>query len=258
MKKLYIRMFFRTFLLQSLWNYERMQNLGFLFVIKPFIDFLYKSPEDRKAAFLRHCGHFNTHPYMAHIIIPLCANAEKRLQNKDNKAQEDINFYKTAMAGSLAAVGDSFFWGTFRTCAAIISTAFIISAFFIGYSRSSLNLVIPFIFLFVFNAFHLPVRVWFSFAGFSVKGNCMDIISKLHFKLLLRLMKIFAFFSLIILNGLYISYFRSNISALHSPIFNIIYIAVLFCAAFAISRFSPVVKLYSFAAFGILISFAGF
>jgi PTS system mannose-specific IID component len=235
-----------------------MQNMGFLFVIKPFIDSFYKDKEDRKNAFLRHCEHFNTHPYMANIIIPLCANAEKSLRNGNSRALDEIHFYKTAMAGSLAAVGDSFFWGAFRTCSALISIAITIVAVLIGHSRSPLNLIIPFVFLFIFNAFHLPIRAWFLFIGFSVKETSIKLISKLQFKFLLRLMKIFASLFTIVLSAFYAAYFKGSIISLGSPIFDIIAAAFLFFAAILLGRCAPIIKLYGFTAIAVLISLAGF
>ncbi len=32
-----IQVFIRSFFVQALWNYERMQNIGFAFAVEPFL-----------------------------------------------------------------------------------------------------------------------------------------------------------------------------------------------------------------------------
>ena len=46
--------FLRTFFLQALWNFERLQNVGFLYILYPVFKSLYKDKEKRKEALLRH------------------------------------------------------------------------------------------------------------------------------------------------------------------------------------------------------------
>ena len=58
MFKIYGKMFFKSFFLQALWNFERLQNIGFLFVLKPFVDKVYPDRERRKEALIRHTGFF--------------------------------------------------------------------------------------------------------------------------------------------------------------------------------------------------------
>ncbi len=71
--------FLRTFFLQALWNFERLQNIGFLYILYPVIKSLYKDKEERKKVLLRHIGFFNTNPYMANIIIAMVINAENNI-----------------------------------------------------------------------------------------------------------------------------------------------------------------------------------
>ena len=37
--------FLRTFFLQALWNFERLQNIGFLYILYPVFKSLYKDKE---------------------------------------------------------------------------------------------------------------------------------------------------------------------------------------------------------------------
>ena len=42
------KLFIRTFFVQSLWNFERLQNIGFLYVLYPVFKKLYPDKNKRK------------------------------------------------------------------------------------------------------------------------------------------------------------------------------------------------------------------
>ena len=63
--------FLRTFFLQALWNFERLQNVGFLYILYPVLKNLYPNKEKRKEVLLRHIGFFNTNPYMVTVIVAM-------------------------------------------------------------------------------------------------------------------------------------------------------------------------------------------
>ncbi|MGH7738547.1 MAG: PTS system mannose/fructose/sorbose family transporter subunit IID, partial [bacterium] len=67
--------FFRSFFLQTLWNFERYLNYGFAFALLPVFRKLYPA-EARGAALVRHLEYFNTHPYMASFILGAAARME--------------------------------------------------------------------------------------------------------------------------------------------------------------------------------------
>ena len=81
--------FLRTFFLQALWNFERLQNIGFLYILYPVLKKLYPKQEDRKEVLLRHLGFFNTNPYMVNIIVAMVINCEKNIS--ENKEQNIKN-----------------------------------------------------------------------------------------------------------------------------------------------------------------------
>ncbi|MDR1194991.1 MAG: PTS system mannose/fructose/sorbose family transporter subunit IID [Endomicrobium sp.] len=184
MFKVYGKMFLKTFFIQSLWNFERLQNIGFLFVLKPFLDKVYLNPDRRKEALMRHTGFFNTHPYMANIIIAITANAEKEIAAKEAAAEKlpDTNFIKSVMAGPLAAIGDSFFWGTLRPFTAFLSIFFVI--LFSKVLDPSYSWIVPFIFLFTYNCVHIPARYWFLSISFKLDKEMLAVVPKLEIKFL--------------------------------------------------------------------------
>ena len=113
--------FLRTFFLQALWNFERLQNVGFLYILYPVFKSLYKDKEKRKEALLRHIGFFNTNPYMVNIIIAMVINAENNIALGQEKNIKKPEMIKSVMAGPTAAIGDYFFWGTWRPFVSFIS-----------------------------------------------------------------------------------------------------------------------------------------
>ena len=118
--------FLRTFFLQALWNFERLQNIGFLYILYPVIKSLYKDKEERKKVLLRHIGFFNTNPYMANIIIAMVINAENNIASGQEQNIKKPEMIKSVLAGPVAAIGDSFFWGTWRPFVSFIAILLII------------------------------------------------------------------------------------------------------------------------------------
>ena len=104
----------RSTFLQVSWNYERMQNGGWVFALIPAIKKLYTNKEDQIAALKRHLEFFNTHPYVASPVIGVTLALE---EDKANGAPVDdaaIQGVKVGMMGPLAGVGDPVFWYTVR------------------------------------------------------------------------------------------------------------------------------------------------
>jgi len=67
----------RTFLLQAVWNFERMQNVGWAWCMLPVLNRLYPDPKERAQAAKRHLEYFNTHPYLAGVILGCAARVEE-------------------------------------------------------------------------------------------------------------------------------------------------------------------------------------
>lgn len=122
-KKDFRKVFWRMQTMQFSWNYERMQNLGYLYTIKPILKRLYlnKSKEERSMAMKRHLEFFNTNPIVSGPIIGVTAAMEEQGGNAIGKA---ISSVKVGLMGPLAGVGDSIFWLTWRPICMSIGAAF--------------------------------------------------------------------------------------------------------------------------------------
>jgi mannose/fructose/N-acetylgalactosamine-specific phosphotransferase system component IID len=115
--------FWRSLLLQACWSFEGRQNLGFLMALEPMLKHIYPDQEEYRAAAIRHMGCFNTQPYAAGCVLGVTAGMESQraqMPEAERKAYEKkIQSMKTSLSTAVAAVGDTFFWGSLKpACAA--------------------------------------------------------------------------------------------------------------------------------------------
>jgi PTS system mannose-specific IID component len=166
------QLFRRSNAVQSAFNFERMQGLGFCWGMIPIINKLYKNEEDRIAAYKRHMDYFNSHPWDAGIIYGIVANMEERKANGEDISGENIVAVKGALMGPLAGIGDSFFWGTLRPIVAGVCA---------GLALSGVSIA-PLLFLIVMNAVHFGVQYWGVMNGYKFADDFMDKLSSTHFQ----------------------------------------------------------------------------
>jgi len=150
----------RSLLLQASWNFERLQNLGFLFSIAPGLRWLYQD-EELENAYARHLEKFNTHPYLAGAILGVSLHLEeKRKAGKEDLVE--VESFKEMTMAPYGAMGDAFFWGAMRPLAAVIALGFALRG----------SLLAPVVFLLVFNIPHFWCRFNWFWKGYR-KGLTM-------------------------------------------------------------------------------------
>jgi PTS system mannose-specific IID component len=152
-----VRIALRSFLVQAAWNFERMQHLGFCFALLPLARWLYPDPgsPERVHMVRRHLEFFNTHPFLAAVILGIVARLEA--DGHGNAAQT----CKMSLMGSYGAIGDSFFWGALRPVSAIAGLAVAVVWVLAGLPGEGTGaaLAAPLVALLLFNVPHLVVRV---------------------------------------------------------------------------------------------------
>lgn len=151
------RLFFRSNAIQSAFNFERMQGLGWIWGLLPLLNKLYKRKEDRIEAYKRHSGYFNTHPWLVGPIFGIVASMEERKANGEEMDEENIQAVKGALMGPLAGLGDSIFFSTFRPIVAGICASLALGGSFIA----------PIIFVLVINLVHFGVQWWGVQSGYK-------------------------------------------------------------------------------------------
>lgn len=153
------KVFWRMQTMQWSWNYERMQNLGFLYTIKPILKKLYmNSPKEEKVkAMKRHLEFFNTNPIVSGPIIGVTAAMEEQGKNDLGQA---ISSIKVGLMGPLAGVGDSILWLTWRPICMSIGAAFAAQGNVIGIILA----------LLLFNLVNMPMKYYGIKFGYE-KGS---------------------------------------------------------------------------------------
>lgn len=160
----------RTFFLQSTWNFERMQNLGFCYAILPALRKIYKKEGELKEPLRRHLEFFNTHPYLASAIIGVVVRMEEDVESGLVGA-DDVNTLKTAVMGSCGAIGDSFFWGALKPLVSIVAVLLAALGFILA----------PIIFLLLYNLPHVWIKIFGFYAGYSEGVQVFDRFKSLNF-----------------------------------------------------------------------------
>lgn len=237
-KRVILSMLWRSLFIQAIWNFERLQNIGFAFGLLPLLKALYPDREKRKEALVRHIGFFNTHPYMVNIIFGLVATMEEDKVSGKPVTDDEIVVLKHNMAGPLAAIGDTFFWATWRPFAAIISVSLVLLFF---RSRNFYGTwLAPVTFLVIYNALHVPFRYWSLKISYHLRNRVVDIIAELEFQSAVDMVRMAGFIILLIVMALYFWLFSSNLFEKAAYILAILIATVMGCL-----RLSPAIIFYA-------------
>jgi len=164
--KVLARVVLRSFLLQASWNFERLQNLGVLYVLAPALRYFYRD-EELVAAGKRHLEYFNTHPFMASPLLGAILDLEQK-QSRGEERYVGVQDFKRMVMAPYAAIGDAFFWGGIRPLAAGI-------ALFFAFKGS---LWAPLVYLLLFNLPHLWFRVVGLLRGYFLGMGIIEIIQR--------------------------------------------------------------------------------
>ncbi len=146
--------FWRSFLVQAGWNFERMQNLGFAYMLEPALRKIWQDEGQRREALKRHLEFFNTHPYLSTLIAGAVLSEEEKAAASGDvlHGAEASRAIKASLMAPLAALGDELFWATLRPFAALGAVAVAWMAPELGPLTAALT------YLVLFNAPHWALR----------------------------------------------------------------------------------------------------
>ncbi|MFH1784411.1 MAG: PTS system mannose/fructose/sorbose family transporter subunit IID [bacterium] len=204
-----LRTMYRTLYLHAVWNFERMQNVGFLYAMLPVIKKLYPEKEKRIAALKRHLEFFNTHPYMAAPLIGVISSMEEQMASGADVKPEDITAVKSTMAGPLAALGDSLFWGALRPLAALFGVTIML------WGEGNNKLLGPLFFLVFYNSFHFYVSFVGFWKGYRLQTRVIETIRNIDFQ---GIIEVSRFLGLIVLAAV-VMFFAYQFPPLKSSFF---------------------------------------
>lgn len=118
-------MFLRSNLLLGSMNFERVQAMGYCYIMIPAIKRFYPPGPERNAALKRHLEWFNTHPWLTAPIFGVTAAMEEEhaVAGEEQMPGASISAMKIGLMGPLAGVGDPIFWGTLRPVLAALGAS---------------------------------------------------------------------------------------------------------------------------------------
>lgn len=150
-----IAMFLRSFAIQGSWNYRTLIGAGLAFTLLPALRRLYGAdPARLDEAVRRHSGIFNSHPYLAPVAVGALAELEE-----EGEETAVIDRFKAAIRGSLGTLGDRLIWAGWRPVCLLFALILVLL-------RVRWWLVVL-VFLLVYNAGHLALRIWAYHLGLS-------------------------------------------------------------------------------------------
>ncbi len=162
------RLSVRGLLLQGGFNYERFQNLGFWWMMRPTLDRLYPEKADRAAAYQRHMTYFNTNPWVVGPIAGVTAvMEEQRAAGAENLDDETISSVKVGLMAPLAGIGDSLVYGTIRPILAAVCATMAVAG----------NIAGSVIFFLVLLATQIAMRAWGTSAGYRSGARFFEKLS---------------------------------------------------------------------------------
>jgi PTS system mannose-specific IID component len=140
--------FLRSFAIQGSWNYETLLGGGMGYALAPLLARVHAgNPVEFREAVRRHASSFNGHPYLCTLAVGALARLEH-----DGADPETIERFRTALRGPLGAIGDRLIWAAWRPLCLLLAITF----FSLGLAAWKAALL----FLIVYNAGHLWLRVW--------------------------------------------------------------------------------------------------
>ena len=103
-------LFLRSLTLQASWNHQRMQNLGLLWNVLPWLRRKKRHVNRDRIFCRRYYGFFNTNPYLANFLIGGLVRLEEDRAAGLEVESGFIGTFRDSVGRALASLGDQLFW----------------------------------------------------------------------------------------------------------------------------------------------------
>nr|WP_075575975.1 PTS system mannose/fructose/sorbose family transporter subunit IID [Olsenella timonensis] len=148
-KKELRQVFWRSCMLDSSWNYERQQNIGYSYAMTPVVKKLHEDgSEKQRRAYARGLDFMAVTPQLSTLLMGINAAMEEENANNEDFDDSTIVAVKTSLMGPLAGIGDSLIAATLRIIATGVA---------IGFSQQG-SLLGPILLLLIFNIPGFAIR----------------------------------------------------------------------------------------------------
>jgi PTS system mannose-specific IID component len=124
--------FVRSLALQASWNHQRMQNLGLLFCLMPWLRRRPRDAERDRLFCRRYYEFFNTNPYLAGYVMGGLLRLEQEREGAGGLPRGQAQTYRDSLARALASLGDQLFWLGVRPAVALLGCVLALAAGRVG------------------------------------------------------------------------------------------------------------------------------
>ncbi|MFH1824682.1 MAG: PTS system mannose/fructose/sorbose family transporter subunit IID [Candidatus Firestonebacteria bacterium] len=210
-----LKVLIRSFFIETSWNFEGMQNIGFAYALLPVVSKICKTKEEKVKFIKRHIKFLNTHPSMALFIMGVVINLEEKNKLKENANEaNEIEDIKNSMMGPLAAIGDNVFWEYLRPFSALLGVSIVLL------SKNNLKLALlgPLVSLLIYNLFNIFIRYIGIVKGYEQGISVVNYLHSLNLQRICEKLSLFASFVLGV--TLATSFQWQKTSIFNYPIFN--------------------------------------
>ena len=166
-KKELRQVFWRSCMLDSSWNYERQQNIGYSYAMTPVVKKLHEDgSEKQRRAYARGLDFMAVTPQLSTLLMGINAAMEEENANNDDFDDSTIVAVKTSLMGPFAGLGDSMLNLTWYPIAGSIGASLCVD---------NGSLIGPLVMFLLINLLYWPLKYFGIHMGYS-KG--MELIEK--------------------------------------------------------------------------------
>jgi mannose/fructose/N-acetylgalactosamine-specific phosphotransferase system component IID len=118
------QVFWGCLTLQASWNAQRMQNLGLLAALAPWLQDQGLTTKRLRGVCRRYFGYFNTNPYLAGFVIGGLLHLESARMVGEPVSDRQVGWLRDTLARACGALGDQLFWLGLRPALMLIACLF--------------------------------------------------------------------------------------------------------------------------------------
>jgi PTS system mannose-specific IID component len=162
------RVWVRTLALQAGWNPQRMQNVGLVAALAPWLRLRAPALPIVRRTCRRHYEFFNTNPYLANYLVGGLMRLEDENLGDGGRRSRQVVAFRTSVARAFASLGDQLFWLGLQP--SLLLTASLL--FWLGRAWFGLALIVAFALA------QLTLR-WFALAdGYRLGLDIVELLSR--------------------------------------------------------------------------------
>lgn len=178
----FVRVIFRSFFIQAVWNYQSMLSIGFCYAIIPIGKKLFKDKQERKEFLKRHLNFFNAHPYFSTFAIGAAAKIEEEILESNQRDYSKLVQLKNAMIGPLGAIGDQLVWAIVKPASMLAGVVGVL--ILREYSDKIIFLIVMGL---VYNIPHIYIRYFGLVSGYEMGFKIYKILNLDRFLVIKKL-----------------------------------------------------------------------